>query len=169
MFNIHINATKEAVWRELTQTDEPNAAFWHTVLHTTGLEPGATYQMQTPDGRYVNAVGEILEYDPPNRLKQTVRFVRYDDPPATVTYELADSPQGGVDFTVTVDDIPADTKTGKGWKGSGGAEFVGKTIKQVVENGKAAFSTRAMYRFFDLLGPLANPKRTRVENWPRTD
>lgn len=85
VFSIRIDGTKEAVWRELTQTDKPQDAMFHTVLHSTGLQPGASYQMRTPDGRYVNTIGEILEYDPPNRLKQTVRFVRYDDPPVTAT------------------------------------------------------------------------------------
>ncbi len=166
VYSIHIDATKEAVWSELTKTDEPQAAFWNTVLHSTGLEPGAAYQMRTSNGRSVNAVGEILEYDPPNRLKQTVRFTQYDDPPVTATYELADAPQGGVEFTVTVEDVPVDTKTGKSWKGSGGAEFIAKTVKQTVEDGAASLSTRAMYRFFDLLGPLAVPKRSKVEHWP---
>lgn len=166
VFAVHINATKEAVWAELTKTDEPQDAFWHTVLHSTGLAPGASYQMRTPDGRYVNAVGEILEYDPPNRLKQTVRFVRYDDPPVTATYELADAAQGGVDFRVTIEDVPTGTKTGDSWKGSGGAEFLAKTMKLIVEEGRASLFNRAMYRFFDLVGPLANPKRTKVEHWP---
>lgn len=166
MFAVQIDASKEAVWRELTKTDEPNDAFWHTVLHTTGLQPGSTYQTRTPDGRYVNAIGEILECDPPNRLKQTMRFVRLDDPPVTVTYDLTDADQGGVDLTVVVEGVVPDSKSGKSWGGSGGAEFVAKTIKQLVEDGRAPLSIRAMYRFFDLIGPLGNPKRTRVEHWP---
>lgn len=169
VFSIHINATKDAVWRELTRTDRPQEAMWHTVLHTTGLEPGASYQMRTPNGRYVNVVGEILECDPPNRLKQTMHFVRYEDPPATVTYDIADAPQGGVEFTVTVDDLPTDTKTGNSWKGGGGGEFVCKTVKQIVESGQASFSTRAMYRVADGLGRLMTPERTSVKHWPLND
>jgi uncharacterized protein YndB with AHSA1/START domain len=166
VYSVHINATQEAVWAELTKTDEPQDAFWHTVLHTTGLEPGSSYQMRTPDGRYVNAIGEILEYEPPNRLKQTVRFARSDDPPVTATYEITEAAQGGVNLIVTVEDIPTGTKSGKGWKGSGGVEFIAKTVKQVVEHGQASVSTRVMYRFFDLIGSLGNPKRTAVEHWP---
>lgn len=170
VYAIHIDGTKEAVWAELTRTDRPQDAFWHTVLHSTGLEPGAVYQMRTPNGRYVNAVGEILEYDRPNRLRQTVRFVRYDDPAVTATYELADAPQGGVDVTVTIEGVPPGTKTGEAWKGSGGVEFIAKTLKQIVETGEASRSTRLMYTFFDVfapvIAPIATPKRTRVENWP---
>ncbi|MEL6983787.1 MAG: SRPBCC domain-containing protein [Actinomycetota bacterium] len=173
VFSIHISGTKEAVWRELVQTDGPQDALYHTILHTTGLEPGASYQMRTPNARYVNTIGEILEYDPPNRLKQTVRFVRFDDPPATATYELVDAPDGGVELTLTLENLPAGTKSAKGWKGSGGGEFVVNTLKQIVEDGHASRSTRWMYRFFDVfapvLAPLATPKRTRVEHWPLGD
>lgn len=129
--------------------------------------------MRTPNGRYVNAVGEILEYEPPARLKQTVRFVKYTDPPVTVTYDIADAPQGGVDLTVTIEDIPVGTKSGDSWKGSGGGGRVVKTIKEIVEDGRASPSTRAMYTFFDVfapvIAPLATPKRTRAENWPMND
>ena len=146
---------------------------FHTVLHSTGLKPGASYQMRTPDGRYVNTIGEILEYEPPTLLKQTVRFARYDDPPVTATYEIEDAPQGGVVLTLTLEDLPVGTKSGDGWTGSGGGAWIIKTIKRIVEDGHAPPSTRAMYKFFDVfspvLAPLATPKRTRVENWPMDD
>lgn len=173
VFSTHINATREAVWAEITRTDKPHDAFFHTVLHTTGLEPGASYQMRTPNGRYVFAQGEILEYEPPTRLKQTVRFVRYDDPPVTVTYSIEDAPEGGVDLVVTVEDIPSGTKTADTWKGSGGGAWTCKTIKEIVEDGQASFSTRLMYKFFDVfapvIAPLTTPKRTKVEHWPMND
>ena len=173
VFSTHINASKEAVWQEITKTDGPQDAMFHTVLHTTGLKPGASYQMRTPDGRYVNAIGEILEYEPPTRLKQTVQFVRYDDPKVTVTYDIADAPQGGVDLTITVEDIPVGTKSGDSWTGSGGGDWICTTIKQIVEDGQASTSTRLMYRFFDVfapvIAPIATPKRTKVENWPMSD
>jgi uncharacterized protein YndB with AHSA1/START domain len=170
VFATHINATKEEVWRELTRTDAPQDAMYHAVLHTTGLKPGASYQMRTPNGKYVTVVGEILEYNPPVRLRQTVRFVKYDDPPVIVTYDIADSADGGVDLTLTVENIPVGTKTGDSWTGSGGGNWVCKTIKEIVEDGQTSLSTRIMYRMWDTLGPLlapiANPKHTRAENWP---
>ncbi len=173
IFSIQINGTKEEVWRELTRTDKPQDAMYHTVLHTTGLQPGAEYQMRTPDGRYVNTIGEIVEYDPPHRLKQTVRFVRYDDPPVTATFDITDHPDGGVELRLTLEDLPTGTKSARGWQGSGGGAFVCKTIKQVVEDGQASRSTRLMYKFFDVfapvVAPLATPKRTRVEHWPMSD
>lgn len=167
MYSIQINATKEAVWAELTKTDSPQAAFWNTVLHTTGLQPGATYQMRSPDGKYVNTMGTIEEYEPHTRLVQTLRFVRYDEPPCTVTYEIDDAPEGGVTLTVRVDGpAPKDSKTMKGLEGGGGFAWIVKTVKRIVEDGQAPFATRAMYRVAQVLAPIMEPKSTRVEHWP---
>lgn len=166
VFAIHINGTKEAVWREITKTDEPQGCFFNAVLHTKGLAPGNAYQMRSPDGRNVIVVGEVLACEPPNLLKQTLRFTQLDDPMCTVTYEIADAAQGGVDFTLTVDDMPVGTKTGKSMKGSGGGDFICKTLKQIVEKGKPSLTTRAMYGTFKLLGPVALPKKTKAEHWP---
>lgn len=166
VFSIRINGTKEAVWREITKTDEPQDAFWHAVLHTRGLEPGNEYQMRSPDGRTVSAVGEVLACDPPNLLTQTLRFTQSDDPFCIVTYEIVDAPGGGVDFTMTVDDLIAGTRTSRTMKGGGGGDFVCKTLKQIVEHGRPSFPTRSMYRMFDALGPRAQPRSTRVEHWP---
>ena len=169
VFSVHINGTKEAVWREITKTDEPQACFFNAVLHTKGLESGNAYQMRSPAGRNVIVVGEVLECDPPNLLKQTLRFTQLNDPACTVTYEIVDATQGGVDFTLTVDDLPVGTKTGKSMKGSGGGDFICKTLKRIVERGKPSLTTRAMYRMFDLLGPVVLPKRTEAEHWPLDD
>lgn len=173
VFSIHINATKEAVWQEITRTDGPQDAMFHTVLHSTGLKPGASYQMRTPNGRYVNAIGEILEYDPPVRLKQTVRFVKDDEPEVTVTYDIVDEASGGVNLTMTIEDLPTGSKTAKGWTGSGGGDWICKTLKQIVEEGQASPSTRAMYWWFDtfspVIAPIFTPKKTRVEHWPLED
>lgn len=166
VFSIHINGSKEAVWQELTKTDEPQASLYNTVLHTKGLVPGNRYQMRSPDGRTVNTIGEILECDPPSLLKQTLRFTRMDDPECTITFEIADAAQGGVDLTLTVDDLPVGTKTSKGMTGSGGGDWILKTLKRIVETGKVGLSTRVMYKFFDIFGPTVLPKRTRVEHWP---
>lgn len=165
-FFIHINGTKEAVWNELTKTNEPQDALWHAVLHTKGFEPGSPFQMRSRDGRTVAEVGEILEFDPPNRLKQSLRFTQFDDPHCTVTFEIVDAAAGGVDFTLTVEDLTPGSKTAKNWEGSGGGTWVCQTFKQIIEDGKPSFGTRAMYRLWDLFGPLALPKRSRAEHWP---
>lgn len=165
IFSIHINGTKDAVWRELTRTDAAQPAFYDTVLHLQELTPGSSYQMRDSSDRYVNSLGEILECDPPNRLSQTVRFTRWDEPPVILTYDIDDAPEGGVQLTLTVEKL-LDNKTGKGLNGGGGGDWICATIKELVENGRPRFSTRVMYGVSRLLNPLMNPKRTRVEHWP---
>ncbi len=166
VFSIHINATREAVWEELTKTDEPQDAFYHEVLHSRDLEPGTSYQMRSMDGRIVGTVGKIVKSDPPNMLQRTLKFTQYDDPEVTLTCEITDSPDGGVEFTLTVDGLMPDTKTAKSLRGSGGGEWICKTLKKIVENGRSPLSTRLMYKVIDVFGPKVLPKQTRAENWP---
>lgn len=166
MFSTPISASKEAVWAELTKTDSPQAAFWNTVLHTTGLDPGASYQMRSPSGKYVNTLGTIERYEPPSLLVQTLRFARFDEPPCTVTYRIEDAPDGGVVLSVKVEGLSPDSKVRTGFEGGGGYQWVLNTVKQIVEEGKPSFGTRAMYRVAALLEPVMEPKRTKVELWP---
>jgi uncharacterized protein YndB with AHSA1/START domain len=153
----------EDVWREITKTDEPQQAMFNAKMHTIGLAPGAPIQMRTPDNKYTSVVGEILELDPPRRLSHTMKFTTYDDPYCKVTYDLEEV-DGGVEFTLTSEDVPADSKTAKDM--SRGGDFIVKTLKEIVENGKPALSSRILYVLFGVLGPLMTPKRARASNWP---
>jgi len=165
-FSIHINGTKDQVWHEITRQDAPQDALWHTVLHLGGSTPGSPYQLRSRSGRTVTAVGEILVFDPPNVFKRTLRFTQTDDPDCIVTFAIADAAGGGVDLTLTVDDLPPNTKTGSAFTSSGGGDWILTTIKQVAEDGKPSMGTRAMYLVWDALGPLGLPKRSRIEHWP---
>ena len=153
----------EDVWREITKTDEPQQAMFNARMHTIGLAPGAPIQMRTPDNKYTSVVGEILELDPPHRLAHTMKFTPYDDPYCRVTYELKEV-DGGVEFTLTSEDVPANTKTAKDM--TRGGDFIVKTLKEIVENGRPALGTRILYGVFGLLGPLMTPKQCLASNWP---
>lgn len=167
VFATPIKASKEAVWAELTKTDSPQAAFWNTVLHTTGLEPGARYQMRSPSGKYVNTFGTIEQYEPPTLLVQTLRFARFEDPWCTVTYRIEDAPDGdGVVLHVRVEGLPPDTETATGLNGSGGFRWVIKTIGKIVENGRPPLSTRAMSLVAHVFEKRMEPEITLVEHWP---
>jgi uncharacterized protein YndB with AHSA1/START domain len=161
---IRIAGSAEAVWRELTKTDEPQAAVFNAWLHAQALAPGAAMQMRTPDGRNVLVIGEILAFDPPRRFSHTMRFTQYDDPPCVVTYEI--QPQAaGVEVVLIVDDLPVDTRTAK--EMTPGANRILSTLRQVVEQGRPAFGTRVLYALFARLG-FVLPARTRAEHWPLT-
>lgn len=159
---ILIQGRIEDVWREITKTDEPQQAFFNSRMHVIGLRAGSPIRMRSPDGKYTAVVGEILEVDPPRRFSHTMKFTAYDDPYCKVTYDLREV-EGGVEFTLTSEDVPVDTKTAKDM--ARGGDFIVKTLKAIVETGRPSLGTRLLYVLFKLLGFL-NPKSTLSENWP---
>ena len=106
VFKVFIRGSVEAVWREITKTDELQKCMFNMRLDTPGLRPGAKIRMRTPNGKYTGVVGEVLEFDPPRRYAHTFKFTQYDDPPCRVIYELKPV-EGGVEFTLTCADMPA--------------------------------------------------------------
>lgn len=159
---ITINGSLEAIWHELTKSNEPQAAVFNAWLHTQALVPGASLQMRTGDGRNVLVIGKVVEFEPPHRFVHTFRFTQYDDPECTVTYQLKQLEQG-VEVSLIVDNLPVGSRTAKDMKG--GSSMILNTLKAVVENGRPALGTRIMYALFAKLGFML-PKRTRAEHWP---
>ncbi len=159
---ITIRGSAEAVWRELTKSNEPQAAMFNAWLHAQALAPGAVMQMRTGDGRNVLVVGRIVEFEPPRRFAHTFRFTQFDDPECTVIYEirpLAD----GVEVTLTVDRLPVGTRTAK--EMASGANAILCRLQAVIENGRPALGTRLLYALFGVLGFML-PARTRAQHWP---
>src|SRR5262249_41640694 len=131
-------------------------------LDTDGLRPGGQIRMRSASGRTTGVVGEVVEFTPPYRYVHTFRFTQYDDPPCTVSHELKEV-EGGVEYTLTHDQVPVGTRTAKQMN-QGGA-LICNTLKAVVEHGRPSFGVRMLYRLFRLLGPLP-PRKCRSENWP---
>lgn len=159
---IVIKGSQETIWRELTKQGEPQAAVFNAWLHAQALQPGARIQMRTASGDKVIVVGEVLEYDPPNRFAHTFRFTQFDDPPCTVIYELKPV-SDGVEVTLIVDNLPVGTRTGKSMES--GSRTILETLKAVVEDGKPKFATRLMYAIFSRMEFML-PKRCDARNWP---
>lgn len=159
--SIVIKGTIDAVWREITKTDELQGCFYNALMDTPGLRPGAPLRMRSGDRRFTFVVGEVLEFDPPRRFSHTFQSTMYDDPPCKVTYILEEV-EGGVKFTLLSEDVPAGTKTAKDM--AKGNAFILKTLKEIVETGRPAFGTRLMYA---LMAPMSFmlPKKLRSENW----
>jgi len=162
VFKVFIRGTMDDVWREITKLDEVQGCMFNMRLHTPGLKKGAPVQWRTKNGKLVGVVGEVLEFDPPRRFSHTFRFTRYDDVPCKVTYDLKEV-VGGVEFMLTVDNMPSGTKTEKDMT-QGGHQIV-NTLKAIVETGRPSFGTRLLYLLIKVLEPLS-PKRTRSEHWP---
>ncbi|MCA9277730.1 MAG: SRPBCC domain-containing protein [Phycisphaeraceae bacterium] len=162
-FNVKIKGTIEDVWREITRTDgKPIPAFFNSVMHAKSLTPGSKIAMRTPDGKYTGVVGEITEFDPPKRFAHTFKFTNYNDPECVVVYDL-ESVSDGVSFTLTIRDIPVNTKTAKQML-MGGKMIVG-TLKSVIETGKPSTGTRMLFVMFKVMG-LFTPKKCLSEHWP---
>ena len=162
IFKTTIKGSIDAVWRELTKTDEIQQAMFNAVMRTNGVEPGEKYAMRTPNDKYTSVVGEFLEIDPPNKLSYTFRFTAYDDPPCTVTYLLQES-DGHVEFTLRVDDMPVGTKTAKSMRQGG--PMITKVLKSLIETGGPPLSYRILGVVFKLLTPVMTPKKCLTENW----
>ena len=161
VFEIVIQGSIEAVWNEITKTDEPQGAIFNMQMHTPGLAVGAPVQMRTKNGKYTGMVGEVLEFDPPRRFVHTMAFTNYDDPPSTVEYDLEEVGDQ-VRFRLTVT-MTKGTKSAKQMK-QGGTMIV-NTLKRIVETGKPSFGVRMLYTMFRVLEPFS-PKACRSENWP---
>jgi uncharacterized protein YndB with AHSA1/START domain len=162
VFRVVIDGAQQAIFDELTRTDRPLGAIYNSRMHTTGMKPGGRMQMRTVSGGHTIVDGEIVEYDPPNRFAHLHRFTQTDDPVCKVTYELKPV-TGGIEVTLTVDDMPLGTKTAKSM--ASGGHFILKNLKAIVETGRPPFGTRLMYWMFDHMEFML-PKKTRTENWP---
>ena len=162
IYRIVIDGSQQAIFDELTRTDRPLGAVFNARMHTNGLAPGKRMQMRTASGGHVIVDGEVLEYSPPHRFAHTHRFTQYEDPVCTVTYELKPVP-GGVEVTLTVDDLPLGTKTANEMQR--GATFILNNLKAIVESGRPPFATRLMYGAFGAM-EFVLPARTKSEKWP---
>ena len=162
VFRVVIDGSIDAVWRELTKQGEAQAAVFNAWLHAQALAPGQKIQMRTASGKYVMVVGEVTDFSPPRRFAHTFRFTQYDDPECEVIYELKQLPDG-VECMLTVDRLPAGSKTAKDMQ-SGGSMIV-NTLKAVVETGKPPMKIRLMYWMFGVL-EFVLPKKSEVDNWP---
>ncbi|MFO0829608.1 MAG: SRPBCC domain-containing protein [Phycisphaerales bacterium] len=162
VFRTVIRGSIEAVWSEITRTDEPMPCFFNMRMHVDGQRVGSRLRMRTPNGKYTGVVGDILVWEPPHRFSHTFRFTQYDDAPCRVTYELREHPEG-VEFTLMLDDLPAGTKTAK--QMTQGAALIVATLKATVEGTTIPFMMRFIHVVSKLTQPLT-PKRCASSNWP---
>jgi uncharacterized protein YndB with AHSA1/START domain len=162
VFRIVIKGTMEAIYRELTKTDSPQGAVFNSMLTTKGLAPGNRMQMRTVSGGHTIVEGQVVEIDPPRRFAHTHRFTQFDDPVCKVIYELKPV-EGGVEVTLTVEDLPPGTKTANEMQRGG--MFILGNLKSIVETGRPPLGTRLMYAMFGAL-EFVLPKKTKSENWP---
>lgn len=161
-FRVTIRAPIHKVWAELTRTDSQLPFFFNSVCRTPGLAVGAPIRMQSKDGKYTSVVGDVIEFDPPHRYAHTFRFTNLDDPPCVVRYILKEV-DGGTEFTLINEGVPAGTKTEK-YMTSGG-KFITDNLKSLVETGKPTTGGRVALFAMGLFA-VFTPKESLSENWP---
>lgn len=91
VFEIYIRTTPERLWEALTGPDDrPSYAFG--TRWSPALGPEAAFQVVSPNAPGPLGEGEVLEWDPPRRLVQTMRALWSEDVASegfsTVTYEI---------------------------------------------------------------------------------
>ena len=164
VFRITIKGAIEKIFEELTRTDGLQGAVFNArlTLPGPGLIAGKKMQMRTGSGKHALVVGDVVEFDPPRRFAHTHKFTQHSDPLTTVTYDLKQV-EGGVEVTLTVENITPGTKTAS--EMVKGGPFILGNLKAIVETGRPPFGTRLMYRMFDVL-EFVLPARTKSEHWP---
>ncbi len=160
---VFIAGSAEAVWHEITKTDEAQGCFFNAWMHTNGLRVGGVVAMRDESGKYTMVVGEILEFEPPRRFAHTFRFTQYDDAECRVVYTIEDV-EGGVLFRLCVEDVEPGSKTAKSMKS--GAKMIVKSLKRIVEKGALSLGLRIGFTVMGWLGPLLTPSRCKTEHWP---
>ncbi|MEM8834456.1 MAG: SRPBCC domain-containing protein [Planctomycetota bacterium] len=158
---IQIGGPIEAVWEEITRTDDVIPCFFNMRMHYQNLAPGEKMSMRSKDGKHTGVVGEILEVDPPRRFAHTFRFTKGDEPPVRVIYDLREH-DGGTEFTITLEDLVPGSKMAK--EMIGGYKLITSTLKSCIETGKPSLGVRMLFVVFSLTAPLT-PKRCRTEHW----
>jgi uncharacterized protein YndB with AHSA1/START domain len=160
-FRIVIRGTVDAVWKEITRTDAPIAAF-DARMDAASLAPGTKLAMRTRDGRHTIIVGEILDCVPHRRFAHTFRYTFFDDPPGKAAYDL-EPVEGGVQFTLTIEGVEPGTKTARAVPRLG--SLIATTLKAVIETGRPGLLARALSAA-SRLSQAFLPARCRSENWP---
>jgi uncharacterized protein YndB with AHSA1/START domain len=156
--SITISVPVEDVWNEITKTGSVQRPLYNTVLDID-LRPGGRLRYSSPDRRRVFVAGEVLEVDPPRRLRHTHIFAMKPEPPTVVTWEL-EPVEGGTRVTLThagwTDEHTAPEKHEAGWR-----EILG-LLKSELETGDIPTKTKLVYRIQGVLS-FALPKTTKRE------
>ena len=162
VFKVVIKAPIDKVWAELTKKDGLCAHFFNARLDTPGLQRDAPVRMRSKNGKYTSVVGEVLQWDPPYVYSHSFKFTNLDDPYCKVTYKLKEV-EGGTEFMLINENVPADTKTAD-YMAQGGV-FITETLKAVVETGKPPFKNQLILWMIGLTA-FMTPAVCKSENWP---
>jgi len=154
--SIVIRVPVQDVWNEITKTGSVQRPLYNTVLDIE-LEPGGRLRYSSPDRKRVFVAGEVLEVDPPRRLKHTYLFLMKPEPATVVTWDLEEVAEG---TRVTITHAgwtaahTAPEKHEAGWN-----EILG-LLRDELETGDIPSKTKLQYWVMGLFS-FALPKTTK--------
>lgn len=107
IYEIYIKTSPDKLWSAITD-EEVRSKYQFGARVKSSFEPGASYEMSTPDGMPLGE-GEVLEADPPRRLVQTMRALWGDDVKAEgfsrITWEIEPIGDDSCLLTLTHDQL----------------------------------------------------------------
>jgi uncharacterized protein YndB with AHSA1/START domain len=136
VYVIYIASTPEKVWEALTRSELTRQFFFGRTVESD-WKVGSPWKLVMPDGRD-DVVGEVLEADPPRRLKLSWTVVWVEEmkslPPTHVTYDI-EQVGGVVRLTMTqANDFEIEERYLEG--GRQGWPIILSGLKSLVETGK---------------------------------
>jgi uncharacterized protein YndB with AHSA1/START domain len=137
VYAIFIRATPEQVWEAITKPEFTARYFYGSVIDST-FEPGTPYLGLSADRSQQYVDGEVVESDPPRRLRHTWRVLYDEDmsnePHSQVTWEIEPQDGGFTKLTVVHDRLEASPKTAANV--AGGWPYILSGLKSLLETGK---------------------------------
>jgi len=149
VYQVFIKASAEQIWDAITRP-EWTEKYGYGGRVDYDLRPGGRFRSMADAAMRQAGMpecvvdGEVIESDPPNRLVQTWRAAWTDDPPTTLTYDIAEKANGVTCLTIThdLDGAPATAAmVGGSVDGAGGgwAEVI-SDLKTLLETGNSLSS-----------------------------
>jgi uncharacterized protein YndB with AHSA1/START domain len=138
LYQLFIKATPEEIWQAITSPEFTTRYFHGSYVDST-FEPGAPYDGYSTDRSEQWVDGEILEADPPRRLRHTWRSL-YDaeaaaEPHSRVTWEIEAQENGTCLLTVVHDRLEDSPKTAESVSGRGWITVL-SGLKTLLETGR---------------------------------
>jgi uncharacterized protein YndB with AHSA1/START domain len=142
VYQLYIKASPEQIWEAIT-TPEFTARYFHGSRVESSFAVGEAYRGMSTDGTELWVDGEVLESDPPRRLRHTWRAL-YDadtaeEEPSRVTWEIDPQDDGTSLLTVVHDRLEGAPKTAASVSGTGWMHVL-SGLKTLLETGEPLFA-----------------------------
>lgn len=138
IYQLFIKASPEQIWDAITKP-EFTSRYFHGSLVDSSFEPGTPYRGWSPDRTQQWVEGEVLESDPPRRLRHTWRALWDEktapEEPSRVTWEIEPQDGGFSLLTVVHDQLEGAPETAESVSGAGWM-LVLSGLKTLLETGQ---------------------------------